>query len=84
MLFIYVLCLIIVILFIILIQNIKNKNYENFTTTSIPTKSVISMISSYWNKYIHFGNKRSKCIDCDKTSDMDHPYREVQLTRSMS
>jgi hypothetical protein len=83
MMFIYVLYLIIIILLIVLIQNIKKKNHENFTTTSsVPTKSVIDMISSYWNKYIHFGDKRSKCIDCDKTSDMDHPYREVQLSRS--
>ena len=82
MMFIYLLVFIIIILFIVLIQNIKNKNQENFTTTSVSTKSVVNMISSYWNKYIHFGNKRSKCIDCDKTSDMDHPYREEQLSRS--
>ena len=82
MMFIYVLGFIIIILFIILIQNIKKQNNEHFTTTSVPTKNVIDMISSYWNKYIHFGNKRSKCIDCDKTSNMDHPYREVQLSRS--
>lgn len=81
MMFIYVLGFIIIILFIVLIQNIKNKNYENFTTTSMPTNSVIDMISSYWNKYIHFGNKRSKCIDCDKTSDIYHPHRDEQLSR---
>jgi len=79
MLFICVLYLIIIILFFVLIQKINN-DQENFTTSSIPKiPKIPELISSYWNKYMHFVNKRSKCIDCDNSSSMDHPYRELQI-----
>ena len=80
MMFIYVFYVVIIILLIVLIRNIKAKD-EHFTT-SAPRPTLSELISSYWNKYMHFVNKRSKCIDCDNSSSMDHPYREVQISRS--
>jgi hypothetical protein len=82
MMFIYVFYVVIIILLFVLIQKIKANN-EHFTTSSKPRPTLSELISSYWNKYMHFVNKRSKCIDCDKTSSMDHPYREVQMSRKM-
>ena len=78
--FIYVFYVVIIILLLVLIRNIKDDENEHFTSSSVP--KVVELISSYWNKYMHFVNKRSKCIDCDNSSSMDHPYREEQLSRS--
>ena len=51
-------------LLFIIVLILLYSTYENFGET---TSSVKEIISSYWNKYIHFANKRSKCIDCDNS-----------------
>jgi hypothetical protein len=43
------------------------KQYDNFADIGLPKLPFEKMISPYWYQYIHFGNKRSKCLDCDNT-----------------
>ena len=70
--YIYISIIAIIISIILLIYRLY-RNKETFSTTS--TTSIPVIIMSYWNKYMHFTDKRSKCIDCDNSSNLKHPQK---------
>jgi len=76
--FIYVLFIIIILMLIFVGFNIENLHVDEFTDMNG------SPISSYWNNYIHFGNKRSRCIDCDNSSKVQHPQKCIDCERQVN
>ena len=66
---IYALFLIIIIIIIITLRR-RSENFSNPTSSSVK-----EIVSSYWNKYLHFSDKRSKCFDCDNSSTLNHPQK---------
>ena len=42
--------------------------FEHFRDIQLLPRSPFKEIQSpYWYKYLHFANKRSKCLDCDNS-----------------
>ena len=72
--YIYISIIAITISIILLIYRLY-RNKEMFSMTTSTSTSIPAIIMSYWNKYMHFADKRSKCIDCDNSSNLKHPQK---------
>lgn len=66
MVFIYILILIVVILFLL------KKKKEFFGDAPLTFSNVFSQ---YWDQALFSVDRRSKCIDCDKSSSYIHPQK---------